>query len=998
MAYLLTTVDETYMEKFIVRKSLLKFFFISLLLIPNIFLNAQTLNSFQTNDLNTIYIDQNQYYLIPHLASCFRNSMSFHSKLFDYKSEEQVAVLFHDFGDWGYAGAINIPFNIVIVAIEPFDYVYDVMPANERMNWLMNHELTHIVMCDKPNSRDRFFRSLFSGKVNATTEQPLSILYSYLASPRRYSPRWYHEGIAVFMETWMAGGIGRALGGYDEMVFRSMVFDSSYFYNAVGLESEGTTIDFQVGMNAYLYGTRFVNYLAHQYGPEKLLNWYRRDEDSYTFYASQFKQVYNSSIREEWDKWISFEHELQNENINLIKEFPATEYRKIGWESLGAVSREFYNKNENKIYAAINYPGQLAQISSISLDDGKIEKLIDMPSPAMYYVASLAYDDSSSTLFYTINNSQNWRTIKSFNLKTEESKTFLEHARIGDITFNKSDKSLWGLQHNNGLSYLVKIPYPYENWQTIYLMPYGQDLFDIDISPDGKYLSGTKSEISGKQKLVRIDIKNAEEGTVDFEELYEFENNSASNFVFSPDGKDLYGTSYLTGVSNAFRYNFEKKEMEILTNTETGFFRPIKISSDSILAFKYSGKGFSPVIFKENTLKDVNAINYLGQKVVEKYPVLETWKAGSPAEVKIDSLMTYNGDYDAHNYMRLTSLYPIVEGYKDFPSYGLRLDLQDPLQLSSVILSASYSPNKLIQKKQRFHIGLAMKYWNWDFEADYNHADFYDLFGPTKTSQAGYAFLLKYNEYLIDESPRKMDYTILAEAYGDLERVPDYQNVAASFDKLYTLRGEIKYSRFRKSLGSVDDEAGFSFQVNSKNNYVNKNFYPRLWANANYGFLTPWNHSSIWLRGSVGNSFANNRDDAFANFYFGGFGNNYVDYQEVRRYRSYYSFPGVELNSIGGTNFGKFMIEWDLPALRFKEIGFLAFYSTFARIALFSSGLITNFDKSSLQQKYLNVGAQLDFEVVLFSLMKSTISVGYARAFHHDIKPADEVMFSLKLL
>ena len=29
---------------------------------------------------------------------------------------------------------------------------------------------------------------------------------------------------------------------------------------------------------------------------------------------------------------------------------------------------------------------------------------------------------------------------------------------------------------------------------------------------------------------------------------------------------------------------------------------------------------------------------------------------------------------------------------------------------------------------------------------------------------------------------------------------------------------------------------------------------------------------------------------------FGGFGNNYVDHGEVKRFRSYYSFPGLELN------------------------------------------------------------------------------------------------------
>ena len=76
--------------------------------------------------------------------------------------------------------------------------------------------------------------------------QPESILYFFLTTPRVAAPRWYHEGIAVFVDTWMAGGIGRAQGSYDEMVFRSMVRDGTPFYDPLGLVSEGTKIDFQV--------------------------------------------------------------------------------------------------------------------------------------------------------------------------------------------------------------------------------------------------------------------------------------------------------------------------------------------------------------------------------------------------------------------------------------------------------------------------------------------------------------------------------------------------------------------------------------------------------------------------------------------------------------------------------------------------------------------------------------------------------------------------------
>ena len=87
------------------------------------------------------------------------------------------------------------------------------------------------------------------------------------------------EGSAVFMETWMAGGLGRAQGGYDEMVWRAKVHDNSRFFSPLGLESEGTQIDFQVGANSYLYGTRFMSYLALTYGPDKVVEWLRRAPD-----------------------------------------------------------------------------------------------------------------------------------------------------------------------------------------------------------------------------------------------------------------------------------------------------------------------------------------------------------------------------------------------------------------------------------------------------------------------------------------------------------------------------------------------------------------------------------------------------------------------------------------------------------------------------------------------------------------------------------------------
>ena len=969
-------------------------------LISTFFLLVASLHSqfksLEAEDLRLVYFDEDSY-VIPHLARCFENSLRFHRKLFDYRPSEEVLLLLHDFDDYGSGGTSTIPWNYVTLCIEPFDYVYETRPANERMNWLMNHEMVHVVATDKASGTDNFFRSLFLGKVSPRAENPISMFYSYLTSPRWYSPRWYHEGIAVFLETWMSGGHGRALSGYDEMVFRTLVRDKSYIYDVVGLESEGTTIDFQVGANSYLYGTRFVSYLALHHDPEKLLEWFSRTNDSKRYFASQFRNVYGVSLDDEWSRWKKWEHQWQQANLDSIRLYPTTPYRPIIKRALGSASRAYYDSAHRKLYTAINYPGQLAHIAAIDIDDGTMEKICDVPTPALYYVSSLAYDPSTRRLFYTTDNSRRWRDLNVVDLKTGKSRLLLKDNRTGDLVLNLADKSIWGVQHHNGKSILVRIPPPYEQWNEVLLLDYGKDILDIDISPDGKFLTASLIEITGRQRLIKMDVEKLLYGEGSFEVLYEFEDNSPQNFVFSPDGKYLFGTSYYTGVSNVWRYDLEKKKMDIMTNCETGFFRPVPVSNDSLIVFRYAGKGLVPVMIPIEPLEDVSAIKYLGQRVVENYPVVESWNVGSPALINIDSLTTYSGEYRALPSLKLASAYPIVEGFKDFAALGMHLNLSDPLGLHRFDLTASYSPHSSLSNDEKVHLAFHYRYWPWKISAAYNQGDFYDLFGPTKTSRKGYSLGVQFKGYLINESPRTMDYTLSTVGYGGLERLPDFQNVEVSFDKFMVFGGELNYEYFRRSLGAVDYEKGYRWQLISNNNYVKAKNFPRIFTHFDYGFPLPIDHSSIWVRSSLGYSFGD-RDEPFANFYFGGFGNNWVDYQEEDRYREYYSFPGIELNAIGGTNYGKMLVEWTLPPIRFRRLGFPSLYLRWARISLFSSGIVTNIDSGKHGRTLQNLGGQIDFRLVMLSLLRSTFSVGFAVAVEKNQSLSTEFMFSLKIL
>ncbi len=975
------------------------FLFLSVAAIQHVFSQKNLrLTKFESPNASLVYLNNSGSYLVPHTIRAFENAMTFHQNFWGYYPSGKTNILFNDFTDIGNGGTMVLPFNYLNIAVSPFDYSFSVIPSNERMSWLMNHELTHQVMCDQASHSDRRMRKWLGGKVYPDNKDPFSLAYSYFTTPRWYSPRWYHEGIAVFMETWMSGGLGRTLGGYDEMVFRTMVHDSAYFYNVIGLETEGTAIDFQVGVNAYLYGTRFVGYLAATHGVGKLKQFYARTDSSRRYYANQFKNVYGTPIQEEWDNWIASEQVFQKQNLKKIREFPLTAFRAITSKPIGSASRQFYIPATNQLVMAVNYPGKLAHISIFDLKTGQEKVVAPVPSPGLYYVTSIAYDDSYKRLFVSTHN-HDWRGLESIDLNTGKREILIKYSRMGNLVINPEDHSLWGVQTSNGRNALVRLAEPYNYFQTVYSLPYGQDLSDPAISPDGSLLSATLSNALGAQKVVIFNINDLLAGIQDYRVLYEFEDNPAANFVFSPDGKYLYGTSYYTGVSNVYRISVETKQAEILTNAETGFFRPLPVSEDSMIVFKYTHEGMVPGMVKIEPVENVNPIELLGMKVYEKNPVVEKWALPPPSSVNLDSLNVTEERYRPFSSMKLAGAYPILQGYKSSVAVGYRVNFLDPMGLNALVLKLSVSPKPNLPDKEKLHLSAEYNYWNWAFAANYNYADFYDLFGPTKFSRAGYSFSGKYYKLFNRFNPNKTDFYVKLTAYGDLEKLPYYQNVSSDYRNLYILTVNYHKSYLRKSLGAIEPEQGYDWNVYAFTSFAKATFYPQLINNFDLGFLLPMRNSSLWLRSSAGYSFGE-ADKSNSYFYFGGFGNNYVDYRQVQQYRDMSAFPGVEINEFSSLNYGKLTTELNLTPLRFKRAGMKSLYTTYARLSLLGMAMVTDIYETgdNITSAYYTAGAQLDFEIVLFSLLKSTLSFGYARAFGDVSKtPADEFMISLKL-
>ena len=151
-------------------------------------------------------------------------------------------------------------------------------------------------------------------------------------------------------------------------------------------------------------------------------------------------------------------------------------------------------------------------------------------------------------------------------------------------------------------------------------------------------------------------------------------------------------SSYFTGVSNIFRLNVETGDLQGVSNAETGYFRPIPQADGSLIAFEYSGEGFTPVRFDVKSIEDLAAITFLGAEIVEKRPEIKEWAVGSPLSVELESIAPVERKYKPRKRIALGSIYPVVEGYKDGAAAGIHFNFEDPAYFNQIDITLSYSP------------------------------------------------------------------------------------------------------------------------------------------------------------------------------------------------------------------------------------------------------------------------------------------------------------------
>ena len=92
------------------------------------------------------------------------------------------------------------------------------------------------------------------------------------------------------------------------------------------------------------------------------------------------------------------------------------------------------------------------------------------------------------------------------------------------------------------------------------------------------------------------------------------------------------------------------------------------------------------------------------------------------------------------------------------------------------------------------------------------------------------------------------------------------------------------------------------------------------------------------------------------------------------------------------------MAELNLRPLRLRNVGTTWLYPTYIKSSLFGTHLMTNFDRNTERAHIFNAGVQVDLQLVMFSYLKTTWSLGYARMSQAGLPDKGQWMLSLKLL
>lgn len=148
------------------------------------------------------------------------------------------------------------PNNEMIIIVTPPDDIETLEDHGNWLDYLITHEYAHVLHLDKVGGPAADMRAIFGR------------FFPWLF-PNVLQPGWPIEGLATFLETDRAQGIGRGQSSAFQMLMRLEVANGIKALRHVNQP----VVTWPAGTTRYLYGVYFMQFIADKYGRNRLRDW-----------------------------------------------------------------------------------------------------------------------------------------------------------------------------------------------------------------------------------------------------------------------------------------------------------------------------------------------------------------------------------------------------------------------------------------------------------------------------------------------------------------------------------------------------------------------------------------------------------------------------------------------------------------------------------------------------------------------------------------------------
>lgn len=488
--------------------------------------------------------------------------------LLDHEPEDRVEVVLTDDSDSANGSASSLPFNFMRLFAQAPE---DLTPLGDHGDWLntlITHEQVHVVHLDT------------IGGLPAIVNKVLGKVWA----PNLVQPRWFIEGLATHLESRLTSG-GRMRSTMFEMYIRMDALEGRLFR----LDQLSSGMDRWPRGNAYyLYGSRFVRWIADEYGDEALTamsHEYGRRAIPYALNRTA-KRITGHTFTELYERW---QRDLVAKSEALrdrVEERGRVEGERL--TRYGDIARSPRWLDDETIVYSANDGANDSQLRALDRDGSDHRQVTRVTGDAYWSPA----EDGQVLYYGQVDGHRDiyfFYDLFRFDRRTGETERLTEGLRARAPDLSPNGRTIAFTRGGTGSTHLMiaDLRDIEATQRPLVRSERYEQAYTPRFSPDGRTIAFSHWRAGGYRDIRLVDVGSGEITEVTHDRAYD------TGPAWSPDGAHLYFSSDRSGVANLYRYTVADGSLVQITDVVAGAYSP-DVSPDgrSLVYLGYTSRGW----------------------------------------------------------------------------------------------------------------------------------------------------------------------------------------------------------------------------------------------------------------------------------------------------------------------------------------------------------------------------------------------------------------------